>query len=413
MEHTLARQAASIERVVSTNAANITRAVEELANRSATGSDALSSQARVLKEVSATLVNQLGGLTKRFEDQGTALISASRTFEMSNSKVDSMMEARQAGFTKLMETVTARAADLDRMMNSYSNMLEQSLSQAELRARKVTELLAKDSAEKSQVAIWEIERLRQDAQAHTQKAVTELQANFTSLSDQVSGQLSMLSSKFTDTTRAVRDTTRRAAVDLESAQNELQRHAKVLPETAKQSASAMRRALQDQLSALDALSELSHRHTYASAVSAPEQKSEPVRRDREGAARARDAPGSAGPRSTSRSRRRWRSPHGPSSRRSSSPGPLSLNLRKRLPPPSRRPSRRASFRSDATSGRLAICWLELPRTTRPSTTRMSPTGFRRPRSLMRQGERAHPLRRKTRAWTSPCPISRPASMSAA
>jgi hypothetical protein len=281
LEHTLARQAASIERVVSTNAASIQKAVEELATRSTTGSDALATQARVLKEVSANLVNQLGGLTKRFEDQGQALITASRTFESSNSKVDTMMEARQAGFTKLMETVTTRAADLDRMMNSYSNMLEQSLSQAELRARKVTELLAKDSAEKSQVAIREIERLRQDAQTHTQKAVAELQANFTSLSDQVSNQLSTLSSKFSDTTRVVRDTTRRAAVDLESAQNELQRHAKVLPETAKQSASAMRRALQDQLSALDALSELANRHAYTSAVSAPEQRLEPPRRERE------------------------------------------------------------------------------------------------------------------------------------
>ncbi len=279
MEHTLARQAAAIERVVSQNSSNLQRAVEELASRSNTGTDALSGQARVLKEVSATLVNQLGGLTQRFEEQGKALVNASRTFEMSNSKVDAMMEQRQAGFNKLMENVSARAGELDRMMNSYSNMLEQSLSQAELRARKVTELLAKDSAEKSQVAIREIERLRQDAQVHTQKAVTELQANFSSLSDQVSTQLTSLSSKFSDTTRVVRDTTRRATVDLEAAQSELQRHAKALPETAKQSATAMRRALQDQLSALDALSDVSSRHTFSSSVSVPEQRGEPPLRD--------------------------------------------------------------------------------------------------------------------------------------
>ena len=189
------------------------------------------------------------------------------------------MEQRQVGFSKLMESIGSRAVELDRMMNSYTNMLEQSLSQAELRARKVTELLAKDSAEKSQAAIREIERLRENAQTHTQKAVAELQSNFTSLSDQVSNQLSSLSTKFSDTTRVVRDTTRRAAVDLESAQTELQRHAKILPETAKQSANAMRRALQDQLSALDALSDLSSRHTFASAVSAPEARTEPQSRE--------------------------------------------------------------------------------------------------------------------------------------
>ena len=279
MEHTLARQAAAIERVVSQNSANLQRSVEELASRSSSGSDALSGQARVLKEVSATLVNQLGGLTKRFEEQGAALVNASRTFEMSNTKVDAMLEQRQVGFNKLMENVGARAQELDRMMNSYSNMLEQSLSQAELRARKVTEVLAKDSAEKSQVAIREIERLRSDAQVHTQKAVSELQANFSSLTDQVSNQLTNLSSKFSDTTRVVRDTTRRAAVDLEAAQSELQRHAKALPETAKQSATAMRRALQDQLSALDALSDLSTRHAYTAAVSTPEQRGEPPVRE--------------------------------------------------------------------------------------------------------------------------------------
>jgi len=277
LEHTLARQAASIERVVSTNSANLQRAVEELANRSSSSSDALSGQARVLKEVSATLMNQLGGLTKRFEEQGAALVNASRTFEMSNTKVDAMMEARQVGFNKLMESISLRAAELDRMMNSYTNMLEQSLSQAELRARKVTEHLAKDSAEKSQTAIREIERLRHDAQAHTQKAVTELQANFSSLSDQVSNQLTSLSTKFSDTTRVVRDSTRRAAVDLESAQNELQRQAKVLPETAKQSATAMRRALQDQLSALDALSDISNRQAFSASVSAPDPRTETPR----------------------------------------------------------------------------------------------------------------------------------------
>jgi len=283
LDATLTQRAQAIEASISKHSGTMQRAVDELSRRSNSGSDALSGQARVLKEVSATLMNNLGGLTKRFEDQGAAILNAARTFEVSNTKVDGMLEQRQAALGKLMDNIGSRATELDRMMNSYSNMLEQSLSQAELRARKVTELLAKDSAEKSQAAIREIEKLRVDAQTHTQKAVSELQQNFSSLSDQVSAQLTNLSSKFSDTTRHVRDNTRRASVDLEAAQTELQRHAKVLPEAAKQSASAMRRALQDQLSALDALSDLSSRHAYSSAVSAPDQRSgggEP-RRERE------------------------------------------------------------------------------------------------------------------------------------
>jgi hypothetical protein len=272
MEKNISRQAHAIEHVVNSNTQTIQRAVEELAHRSTSGSDALVGQAKLLKDVSATLMGQLGGLTKRFEEQGSAIMSAARTFEVSNSKVDGMIEARQVALGKLLDSINGRAIELDRMMNSYSNMLEQSLSQAELRARKVTEILAKDSAEKSQSAIREIERLRTEAQSHTAKAVSELQANFTSLSDQVSQQLSTLSTRFSETTRTVRDSTTRAASDLENVQTELQRHAKGLPETAKQSASAMRRALQDQLSALDSLSEIASRHSYASAVSSPDRQ---------------------------------------------------------------------------------------------------------------------------------------------
>jgi hypothetical protein len=271
LDQTLTRQTATVERVVASNSAAIQRTVEELAAKQASGSEALGQQARALKEVSSTLMNQLGGLTKRFEEQGSAIMNATRTFEVSNAKMDGVLEQRQAGLSRLMESISTRAADIDRMMNNYSQMLEHSLSQAELRARKVTEVLAKDSAEKSQAAIRDIERLRQEAQTHTAKAVSELQANFSSLSDQVSTQLSSLSTKFSDTTRTVRDSTRRATVDLESAQQELQRHAKGLPETAKQSATAMRRALQDQLSALDALTDISSRHGYASSVSSPGQ----------------------------------------------------------------------------------------------------------------------------------------------
>ena len=278
MEHTLARQAAAIERVVSTNSANLQRAVEELANRSSSsGSDALSGQARVLKEVSATLVNQLGGLTKRFEEQGAALINASRTFEVSNTKVDAMMEQRQAGFNKLMENIGSRAAELDRMMNSYSNMLEQSLSQAELQGAQSHGAAGQGLRRKVAGGYPRDRAFAQDAQVHTQKAVSELQANFTlALGPSFQSAYVTVSSKFSDTTRVVRDNDAAGSGRSRSRRKpSFSGTRRFLPETAKQSATAMRRALQDQLSALDALSDLSTRHAYASAVSAPEQRNEP------------------------------------------------------------------------------------------------------------------------------------------
>lgn len=270
MEKSLGRQASSIQHVVTSTAGQIQRAVDELASRSGTSSETLTSNAQMLKDVSQGLLGQIHGLTKRFEEQGLNIMNAARALEMQNSKVDGVLEARQASLGKLLDGINGRAGELDRMMHSYSNMLEQSLSQAEVRARQVTEHLARDSADKSQTAMKELERLRSEAQAHTTRAISELKNSFGSLSDQVSTQLSGFANRFTETTRQVRETTNMAANELESSQNELRRQAKNLPETAKQSAKAMRRALQDQLSALDSLGEITARHGFSGQVGKPE-----------------------------------------------------------------------------------------------------------------------------------------------
>jgi hypothetical protein len=275
MEKSLSRQANAIHQSVTSSASQIQRAVDELARGSGTSSETLGAHATMLKEVSNGLLGQIHTLTKRFEDQGANIVSAARTLEVQNSKVDSMMEARQAQLSQMVEGIQGRATELDRMMHHYSNMLEQSLAQAEQRAKQVTEMLARDSADKSQNAVKELERLRAEAQAHTARAVSELKSSFSTLQEQVANQLSGFTTSFNETTQQVRTSTNRAKAELEQTQTELKKQAQALPETTKQSAKAMRRALQDQLSALDSLTEITTRHGYSGQVSRPEPAAPP------------------------------------------------------------------------------------------------------------------------------------------
>lgn len=270
MEKSLSRQAGAIQQTVAASTTQIQRAVDELARGSGNSSEALGAHAGVLKEVSHGLLNQIHTLTKRFEDQGANIINAARTLEAQNSKIDTVMETRSTQLGQMVEGINKRATELDRMMHNYSNMLEQSLAQAEVRARQVTEMLARDSADKSQTAVKELERLRAEAQAHTARAISELKTSFASLSEQVASQLSGFTNSFNETTQQVRSSTHQAANELEQTQTELKRQAKALPEATKQSAKAMRRALQDQLSALDSLTEITTRHGYSGQVSKPE-----------------------------------------------------------------------------------------------------------------------------------------------
>ena len=284
MEKSLSRQANAINQVVTSSTSQIQRAVDELAKRSGSSSEALGSHAKMLKEVSNGLLGQVHSLTKRFEDQGTNIVNAAQALESQNKKVDTAMETRQAQLSKMIDGVNKKASELDRMMHHYSNMLEQSLAQAEQRAKQVTEMLARDSADKSQSAVKELERLRAEAQTHTARAISELKTSFNSLSEQVSSQLSGFTSSFNETAQQVRSSSSRASAELEQTQSELKKQAKALPESTKQSAKAMRRALQDQLSALDSLTELTNRHGYSGQVSRPAPKSQQA--DNSHAARA-------------------------------------------------------------------------------------------------------------------------------
>ena len=57
------------------------------------------------------------------------------------------------------------------MMRSYAGMVENSMSQAEARAKQVGTALARDTSGQAQAALAQIERLREEAQAHTARAV--------------------------------------------------------------------------------------------------------------------------------------------------------------------------------------------------------------------------------------------------
>ena len=170
----------------------------------------------------------------------------------------------------MIEGINTRATELDRMMHNYSNMLEQSLPQAEVRAKSgdgdAGARFRGQIADRSQGTGTLARRGPVAYVARHFRAET----SFASLSEQVANQLSGFTNSFNETTQQVRSSTHQAANELEQTQSELKRQAKALPEATKQSAKAMRRALQDQLSALDSLTEITSRHGYSGQISKPE-----------------------------------------------------------------------------------------------------------------------------------------------
>ncbi len=213
----------------------------------------LGSQAGTLKDVSKSLIDQIHSLTQRFENQGQAILSAAQALDSSNAKIDSILERRHAEISSLLDTVGTKARDLDKQMRSYSGLIENSLAQAEGRAKQLSAALAQETEAQSRKAVSEIERLRNDALAHTAKAAEEIKSGFETISGQVANQTSMLSQQFGATTDELRATANRTAGELETTRQEMQRRIHDMPQEARANLEAARRQpMPTSLEALDA-----------------------------------------------------------------------------------------------------------------------------------------------------------------
>ena len=252
-EATFNRQTTQLNQVLATNSDAMRQTADQVGAQSKEAVTILTNQTQTLREVSRGLLEQIHGLTQRFENQGQAILTAAKALDSSNSKIDSILEGRHQSILGLLHVVNTKAQDLDNVMRSYSGMVENSLTHAETRAKQVSATLARDTAGQAQQALAQIERLREEAQAHTGRAVADLKGSFETVITQIGRQLEQMRGQFDNTSRGMREAARQTATDLESLRQEMQKRMESLPQQTAQATAAIRKALTDQLREIEAL----------------------------------------------------------------------------------------------------------------------------------------------------------------
>jgi hypothetical protein len=247
------KQTAQLNQVLANNAALMQQTANQVGAQSKEAVGILTSQTQTLREVSRNLLDQIHGLTQRFESQGQAILTAAKALDSSNTKIDSILEGRHQAIIALLHTVNTKAQDLDNMMRSYAGMVENAMNQAEARAKQVGTALARDTAGQAQAALQQIERLREEAQAHTQRAVGQLKMSFETVINQIGQQLEQMRGQFDNTSRGMREAAQKTATDIDSLRQEMQKRMETLPEHTAQTTAAIRKALTDQLKEIESI----------------------------------------------------------------------------------------------------------------------------------------------------------------
>lgn len=269
LSDTIGRQAIELDETLMQGIAAVRRTSENITRQSVKAIEGLSGQSELLKSVSENLLGQINSVTNRFESQGQSIMRAANALESANYKIDATLQSRQEELSETLERLTGKAEEMSQVMFGASSSLEGSMTQAEQRARQLTQELTKGAEVRSRSAIAEIERMKIAANVEADRAFDELTARFSRVSRQVTEQLGQLQTQFNATSAEVRTQAQRAASELATEQARLRRQIEALPHTARESSEVVRKALGDQLRALEELSIITAREAARRDVMPP------------------------------------------------------------------------------------------------------------------------------------------------
>ena len=220
--------------------------------------EGLAGQSDILRNISENLFGQITGITGRFENQGQEIMKAANALETANYKIDKTLQTRHADLTRTLEQLSGKADEFANFVEGYSTSIEGSLSEADVRARN------------------ELERVREQTAAESERTLEDLRHRLSSVSSAMTSELGSLTDRFATTSDEMRQQARRAATEIAAEQSRLREQLERLPVAAQESSESMRRALQDQIKALDQLSALTARAATQRDVTPPAASEAPT-----------------------------------------------------------------------------------------------------------------------------------------
>ena len=236
--------------------------------------DQLATAAGAMDERIETISMQLTGklettssrVSERLDDV-TLLVE--RSLDKFNGEMERVLANRKTALDSLINDAAKRATEIDSVMTSYMNLIEDSLSASESRAKEIGRIVAEQSTLASRNLEQEIEKLEQASGGQISQAARMLRDQHERAMASMNEMLSSTATDFQQTAQDMRITAQQVVKDIDAARNELKRAILDLPEETRTNADAMRRVVSDQINALNALADVVKRQTGTLDISGP------------------------------------------------------------------------------------------------------------------------------------------------
>ncbi len=97
-------------------------------------SERMSTQVKLLEDMSTKVLADIGDMAGRFDAQGKALAATANRLDQTNAEMDAAIEARRSRLEELATSLTARAREIDGLITGYTNAIARTPGAAEARA---------------------------------------------------------------------------------------------------------------------------------------------------------------------------------------------------------------------------------------------------------------------------------------
>jgi hypothetical protein len=227
------------------------------------------------RDITTQVIGDLSQLARQFDIHGRDLAKAVDIIDHSNQRSEDSVNERRVQLDSLVATLDIRTEDLEKRLNRFSGLLDESLEAASTRAREVARLVSESSAEGTRAISDQYERVRENAEEERRRASEGMRAIYEQTAGETQTLFQTANERFAEAAQGMKQMAAEMQRELESTRTELRRGVFELPQETAESAAQMRRVIVDQIEALAELNRIVARHgRNLDAV-------EPVRRVRE------------------------------------------------------------------------------------------------------------------------------------
>ena len=260
----------SVEEGLAARASEFRMAIDGAVNETDRTSSLISRQVDALRQISEVVLKDVTELASRFDEQGKVLQVAAGAIDHSNERMNDALRERHAALAELSRSIAGKVEDVDALMGNVGEMVAGSLSNAERLASEIGAILAERAAETARAIESEYQRLQGSADDQTQRTSEAMREHYAQVQDEIQRMLTSSRAQFEDMTRQVRNASQEVARELEATRAELSRGVLDMPEEARESTTAVRRMVTEQIKALDELSAIISRHGRSLELSSAE-----------------------------------------------------------------------------------------------------------------------------------------------